>query len=100
MNLSDPEISRQLALAIGWSQAEVFSMLGCLVRFEEKDAQGWISFDYRYWSVIGPIAEAFDLFPYRTHELEWTTHVEDYETYSTPQKAIAMAVIGAKKWTY
>lgn len=121
--MTDPEISRQLALAIGWNQAEVFSMLGCLVRFKEDDRQGWIYFDYRYWSVIGPIAERYDCFPssistgnFRKSKTQGYTDVAQWEVIrcnyarsteqsakweyvveDTPQKAIAMAVIGAKK---
>ena len=91
-----------MARAIGWNQAETFSMLGCLVRFREDDRQGWIPFDHREWNVAGPIAERYNKFPYAHRGKDglldgkwvvWPDTLED-----TPQRAIAMAVIqGAKK---
>jgi len=57
----------------------------------------WRIFDYRDWNVIGPIAEKYDHFPRKSETLGWWlphSHVGGF--HDTPQKAIALAVIGAK----
>jgi hypothetical protein len=64
----------------------------------------WKPFDYRYSSVIMPIAEKFDCFPFR-HPFDrevWCARTaknigDSNVRADTPQKAIALAVIGAKK---
>ena len=93
--MNDLEISKALALAIGWPQAAVYGMLGCMV----SKGTGWKSFDYRDWNVIGPIAEKFECFPEKYNE-GWYAAVGYRKAVleNTPQRAIAMAVIqGAKK---
>ena len=80
--MNDLEISKALALAIGWTGG------------------AWKMFDYRDWNVIGPIAERFDAFPKKLASMEgWWADVfgKDARFADTPQKAIALAVIGAKK---
>jgi hypothetical protein len=56
-------------------------------------------FDYRDWNVIGPIAERYDCFPIHLRDV-WNSRFMWRGTgviADTPQKAIALAVIGAKK---
>lgn len=105
--MSDLEISRALAIAIGWEpeQMRVFDddML-CVIRRSGSLRE----FDYRDWNVIGPIAEKYSAFPqqypYTPGRIGmWQAHAIVNGVYATklaytPQKAIALAVIeGAKK---
>lgn len=101
--MTDLEISKALALAIGWKPTD-------LMQYEYKtilevwwvdgwDAD-WRAFDYRDWNVIGPIAERYDCFPIKAKaptDDEWLTAVGKVIYTDTPQKAIALAVIGASK---
>jgi hypothetical protein len=105
-NHTDLEISKALALAIGWK--EVIACKGFLrdkvevwVKEDNYDSD-WRAFDYRDWNVIGPIAERYDCFPAiaSCHNDEWHSMYggSGPSTYAdTPQKATAMAVIGARK---
>lgn len=97
--MTDLEISKALALAIGWPKVY------------ESPTAVWVSadtydvdsrpFDYRDWNVIGPIAEKYNAFPYQLPgRPEWYAGVHQHALVncSTPQRAIAMAVIqGAKR---
>jgi hypothetical protein len=114
--MTDLEISKALALAIGWHEHRVRTVgTQCyVVTFSTLDKfkpecgwPFWIAgrvFDYRDWNVIGPIAAKYNAFP-RKHPLNWWSwYVETATlpgssnvTASTPQKAIALAVIGAIK---
>lgn len=96
---SDIEIDKALALAIGHKVAYV-TVLG------EGIPQVWVQvdprfewairvFDHRDWNVIGPIAEKYDCFPWKDCRGDWVN--KHYQHTTTPQKAIALAVIGAKK---
>ena len=96
--MTDIEISNALALAIGWKPKSIDThgtdSLWCYTGYK------WHRFDYRDWSVIGPIAEKYNCFPYgyQTLRPEWECIVDDVPYYAdTPQKAIAMAVIGGVK---
>ncbi len=110
MSLSDLEISKALALAIGWKEKQIrltyeFGVQVC------TDAPiscytslpWWRGFDYRDWNVIGPIAEKFDCFPsiatYSSDKwFAYTPNDSLTEIYAnTPQKAVAMAVIQRTK---
>jgi len=93
--MTDVEISKALALAIGWKGSDLILNHKCfLYCFEGQEFVG--VFDYKDWNVIGPIAERYDCFPRRIVFDGWCTkHRSDFET--SPQKAIALAVIGAKK---
>jgi hypothetical protein len=106
--MTDPEISKALALAIGYKVDRVLprpdynaDIKNCWV----YTGSAWRIFDYRDWSVIGPIAEKFECFPDRytddNDEMWWDiNHIRKqlYARADTPQKAIALAVIqGAKK---
>lgn len=100
--MTDLEINKALALAIGWPERFVFieseyncGPLRCRVYDANIDRR---TFDYRDWNVIGPIAERYRCFPLGVGS-QWAsrtgTHVCMYA--DTPQKAIALAVIkGAK----
>ena len=97
--MTDLEISKALALAIGYEPHQV----SCLpsdpprITVMRKEGRYWTgrTFDYRDWNVIGPIAEKFDCFPY-LWQGTWTTQ-SAWAYHDTPQKAIALAVIGSKK---
>jgi hypothetical protein len=100
--MNDLEISKALALAIGWKDCnvdpDVITIRGAYDPEPEIHCWhggNWHRFDYRDWNVIGPIAEKFDCFPYKNggvwkacNHLAWA---------DTPQKAIALAVIGGMK---
>ena len=102
--MTDLEISKALALAIGWTEDRV--AMGAMavwvkVPYEFSAGHYYAAFDYRDWNVISPIAEKYDCFP----EKHWQG--PPYDGWlagklgvpaDTPQKAIALAVIqGAKK---
>lgn len=102
--MTDLEISKALALAIGWKPNQVGVLKGVVrvwVANGTKNSMPVVlPFDYRDWAVIGPIAEKFDAFPKLHWQAApydgWTTRFSGRPE-DTPQKAIAMAVIGAKK---
>jgi hypothetical protein len=112
--MSDLEISKALALVIGYApRAVIVHKDVCLVEtgnvadrvrmISNGKPDLWVTncriFDYRDWGVIGPIAVKYNNFPYARRDgkgtldgkwVVWPNTVED-----TPQKAIALAVIGA-----
>lgn len=93
------EVSRKLALAIGWPENKFWvdgsGVLRINFMFDPRHGDLWNVFDYRDWNVIGPIAERFDCFPSKYSSGEWVSwmHGKDGEA-DTPQLAIALAVIG------
>ncbi len=101
--MTDIEIDRALALAIGWKRMlpnpEADGLKQCWVWAGSK----WRLFSHKDWNVIGPIAERYDAFPYQFNIAEepekWIVLAHGrYHVADTPQKAIALAVIeGAKK---
>jgi hypothetical protein len=103
--MTDLEISKALALAIGWPATKIHTHLhgtGYAVSIIQPNMESVLKiFDFRDWNVIGPIAERFDLFPMKAicHADQWAIVTESIEVYAdTPQKAIALAVIqGAMK---
>ena len=100
--MTDIEIDRALALAIGHETA-------CVNVLGEGIPQVWVQvdprfewairvFDHRDWNVIGPIAARYDCFPSNLQPQGWRSSARCCCVYAdTPQKAIALAVIGAKK---
>lgn len=93
--MTDQEISKALAIAIGWPYVDADFYGDAVVVGRDFDRR---RFDYRDWAVAGPIAEKFDCFPYRSSSGAWeTVGLTDYVSANTPQKAIALAVIGAMK---
>jgi len=100
--MTDIEISKALALAIGHKPRDVgwhSDMREIVVRRENSsNKDNWRVFDYRDWSVIGPIAERYDMFPHLNSSGKWSVWTKHHDiSADTPQKAIALAVIGAKK---
>ena len=100
--MTDLEISKALALAIGWPASKIHTHLygtGYAVSIIQPDMEAVLRiFDYRDWNVIAPIAERYDCFPFRKKNTWWSWSSVTNVTASadTPQKAIALAVIGAK----
>lgn len=96
--MTDIEISKALARAIGWKMVNENTVGHCIVRDMHSF---WQEFDYRDWRVIGPIAEKYDCFPIKAtypEQGDWLTAIGEVIYVNTPQKAIALAVIkGAKK---
>jgi hypothetical protein len=99
--MTDLEISKALALAIGWTTVDAL-FYGDAVAV--GTGSNWRRFDYRDWNVIGPIAEKFNCFPSCNglSKTWWPPRVVKgkdvgHIMQDTPQKAIAMAVIGAQK---
>ena len=113
--MTDLEISKQLALAIGWKDCNIDPDVITIrdayaaepeIHCWDKSTGHWRIFDYRDWNVIGPIAEKFDCFPYQnyegfpyqSYEGRWVSCCWRNTEADTPQKAIALAVIeGSKK---
>jgi hypothetical protein len=124
--MTDLEISKALALAIGWDTrrvgvSETFGEMCIRVQYDIN--RTWQVFDYRDWNVISPIAAKYSAFPASicsgnfikakkqgyTDVVGWEVYMFDYKNGAlqrgkwlhyradTPQKAIALAVIGAKK---
>ena len=111
--MNDLEISKALALAIGWREDQVsittmstdgISWIPACVNVKPDGHKYGRPFWYTDWEVIGPIAERFNCFPwvvaYGPRKGLWVAcpYSEDIRSYAgTPQKAIALAVIGTKK---
>jgi len=91
--MTDIEIDKALALAIGYKLFDVkfhHDMWAVLVY-----KGSWRVFSHCDWNVIGPIAERYDCFPKKDCRGDWVN--SRYQHTTTPQRAIALAVIGAKK---
>ena len=97
--MTDLEISKALALAIGWTMANVLPdrMQPNLQQCWVWTGGNWRLFDYRDWNVIGQIAERYNCFPDKDMYGIWIGGKYPYVQADTPQKAIALAVIGSKK---
>lgn len=101
--MTDLELSKALALAIGYAFTDVYYHGPLDIELRDKcvihvQHEGkWRDFDYRDWNVIGPIAEKFDCFPTQGVWGEWHSSYRQCAgsvQAGTPQKAIALAVIG------
>jgi len=104
--MTDLEISKALALAIGWTPFQMDVMRGEVIlvrtghefdrvrRTENHWLTGHRVFDYRDWNVIGPIAARYRMFP-QPYMSKWNVRGWSDTIADTPQKAIALAVIGA-----
>lgn len=103
--MTDIEISKALSLAIGWDDRDVLIYKGALMlRGTGKANWYWREFDYRDWNVIGPIADKQKAglnwveSSHRAINGCWAATCDGRICYAdTPQKAIALAVIGAAK---
>lgn len=103
--MTDLEIDRALALAIGWNKH--YTLLRHLekrvivwVGPTEEFTDGWRVFSHKDWNVIGPIAARYNAFPMEDCLGQWFASIGIHGrnvTADKPQKAIALAVIGAKK---
>lgn len=97
--MTDAEISRALALAIGWPTGSVYQHSspepGCQVW---RDDGEWCDFDYRDPAVIWPIAERYNAFPAHLTDGKWcaTTNLKLFLA-DTAAEAVARAVIGGKE---
>ena len=105
--MTDLEISKTLALAIGWKPEQIRIPVaprdGMKMEIAANYGDYWRVFDYRDWNVIGPIAERYDCFPKKNPFTGlWVAVYCDGEILieriaGTPQKAIALAFIGELK---
>jgi len=107
--MNDTEISKALALAIGWTEdrrdengcldpdviAEAASFGQADGIFVWIDESMWKRFDYRDPTVIWPIAERYNCFPSRWRDEGWAVGL-NLAVYDTAAKAVAFAVIGRK----
>jgi hypothetical protein len=98
-DLEHADISRRLALAIGWVEAD---MIGGRTQIRIMDDAGWVLyFDYRDPEVIWPIAERFNAFPWRVYSKNrWHANVDGsgpVQMADTAALAVALAVIKAKE---
>ena len=93
--MTDLEIDRSLALAIGWRKTCESTKTFWVV----EDSGNRRVFTHKDWNVIGPIAARYDCFPVQSVKKEqWASWVYGPVIYAdTPQRAIALAVIRAKK---
>ncbi len=101
--MTDTEINRRLALAIGYLPEHVRQTLGRMVivyRPVEVETELWVEFDHTEWGTISPIAEKFDLFPRKTFRgvwLTWCDRAPDFVPMriegTAPQRASALAAI-------
>ena len=102
--MTELEISKALALAIGWDDLWVDKHGQLWVGLKSEELHEGI-FNYRDWNVIGPLSERYNAFPVqfdsdkRWYSNTWVESRQELEEAwaDTPQKAIALAVIGAKK---
>ena len=92
--MTDLEISKALALAIGWKPEQMRLPAthrdGMQLEIATNYGDCWRVFSYRDWNVIGPIAARHNCFPVRITSRLW---LYKNVTADTPQKAIALAVI-------
>ena len=93
--MTDAEISRRLALAIGWQEKQNDPDVILELDWREDTAQckvwfdgNWRTFDYRDPSVIWPIAERFNKWP-RKEGNEWKCDPALTETVSADTAAKA-----------
>ena len=100
--MTDIEIDKALALAIGWKECDIVTshLYGSVlvwVGLTEEFPNGWRTFSHKDWNVIGPIAKKFGLLVDFKTCVAWQPNMSVGKRGDTPQKAIALAVIGAKK---
>lgn len=100
--MTDIEIDKALALAIGWEPYQMW--VGSTGNLYLHVNSSWRVFSHRDWNVIGPIAARYNAFPIQSAKGTWSAGVGDgsnmwVDHIDTPQKAIALAVIGAHRGT-
>ena len=101
--LTDLEINKRLALAIGWKEPQMqdgafnCALLICVEVATLSSHAHWRRFDYRDPAVIWPIAERYDAFPIKTESSWWAITSEASVISDTAAKAVALAVIEGTK---
>jgi hypothetical protein len=102
--MTDLEIDKALALAIGWKRILPNCKTNRLQDCWVWTGHAWRIFSHLDWNVIGPIAERYNCFPFRIRSKEedfgkWNVVSRENDIMAaSPQRAIALAVIqGAKK---
>jgi hypothetical protein len=106
-DLEHADISRRLALAIGWAEQDVKNVDGVtkIRRYyifigRETASEYWQVFDFTSPAVIWPIAERFNAFPWVYSKNRWHANVDDsgpVQMADTAALAVALAVIKAKE---
>ena len=97
--MTNNEMNIALAKAIGWQQVDIQQdPFGVYVRTRRTwgwQLREWSRFDYKDPTVIWPIAEKYDHFPFKTgiDRGLWCTTF-DGQSHETPELAVALAVIG------
>lgn len=106
--MTNQEVDRRLALAIGYTADRVRTIAGWIdvynKPFERLDGpyaeDGWQRFDHTDPAVIWPIAERFDAFPFRVcggrwRATQWRERDQKYISipHDNPATASALAVI-------
>lgn len=96
--LTDAEISRRLALAIGYKPKQIRIEKRTVLVWNKQTISGfefigWHKFDYRDPAVIWPIAERYNAFPAKWQN-EWNAGGGWQDTAA---KAVAITVIKSKE---
>lgn len=94
-DMTDAQISKALALAIGWETLPLDFDASDGVWVVDHHAKADRFFDYRDPAVIWPIAERFDYFPRKDQYQWWFAGKYPYTYAETAAKAVALAVIAA-----
>jgi hypothetical protein len=99
--MTDLEIDKALALAIGWRADQTYIHLygtGMALSIVKPDTEYALRiFSHKDPAVIWPIAERFDCFPKHINSMWEIAYYGEIYRKDTPAKAVAMAVIGMKK---
>lgn len=95
--MTDFEISKALALAIGWPENRMSAPPKCEIYLSAVFG-GWTRFSHTDPAVIWPIAERYNLFPYALRtgfklNGKWNAWSGRDNIHESPAKAVAMAVI-------
>lgn len=103
-DMTDAQISRALALAIGWKESEIIDYPGQdYVGIRTRIVTPCVRFfSYKFPAVIWPVAERFDCFPDKVINEDgfvlwraWVPGKPRWKTEETAAKAVALAVIAA-----
>ena len=96
-DMTDAQISKALALAIGWKESDIIDYAGQdYVGIRTKIVTPCIRFfSYKFPTVIWPVAERFDYFPRKDQYQWWFAGKYPYTYAETAAKAVALAVIKA-----
>lgn len=100
--MTDLEIDKALALAIGWKEDQIGVDNGrAFVNRQQQNGSPYsdaIYFSYKDPAVIWPIGERHNVFPYRFIDGDWQSCIPNKDVCAdTAAKAVALAVIGMNK---